>query len=104
VLEGASLLSSSQRWGIAVASAAVSRNRELLEAVIAQARGAAGDDLVDDALAALALGRHVADPIMICLLVDYSVEQQAIEALALSAWKNSRYWAPLFATPRAVES
>jgi alkyl hydroperoxide reductase subunit D len=55
VLEGASLLSSSQRWGIAVASAAVSRNRELLEAVIAQARGAAGDDLVDDALAAASL-------------------------------------------------
>src|SRR5262249_51525950 len=37
VLEGASLLSSSQRWGVAVTSAAVSRNRELLEAVIAQA-------------------------------------------------------------------
>jgi hypothetical protein len=40
-------------------------------------------DAVDDVLAVFALGRHVADPIMICLLVDYGVEQQAIDATAL---------------------
>jgi hypothetical protein len=40
-------------------------------------------DAVDDVLAVFALGRHVADPIMICLLVDYSVEQQVIDATAL---------------------
>ena len=45
-----------------------------LRARIALADGHPADG-VDDLLAALTLGRHVADPIMICLLVDYSVEQ-----------------------------
>jgi alkyl hydroperoxide reductase subunit D len=51
--EGA--LSPAQRWGVAVASAATARNRRLLEAVVADALGAADAAVVDDALAAAAL-------------------------------------------------
>jgi hypothetical protein len=53
-----------------------------LRARIALADGQA-ENAVDNLLAALALGRRVADPIMIALLVDYAVEQNAIDALAL---------------------
>lgn len=48
-------LTDAQRWGVAVTAAATTRNRRLLDAVSADARAAAGDDLVDDALAAAAL-------------------------------------------------
>ena len=40
-------------------------------------------DAVDDLLAAMTLGRHVADPIMVCLLVDHNIEYNAGDALAL---------------------
>jgi hypothetical protein len=40
-------------------------------------------EAVDDLQAAMTLGRHVADPIMICLLVDYKIEENAADALAL---------------------
>ncbi len=53
-----------------------------LRARVAITEGHPADGL-DDVLAVFALGRRVADPIMICLLVDYGVEQQAIDALAL---------------------
>lgn len=53
-----------------------------LRARIALADGRPGDG-VDDLLAAMTLGRQVADPIMICLLVDYNMEQNAGDALAL---------------------
>jgi alkyl hydroperoxide reductase subunit D len=48
-------LSPVQRWGVAVASAAAARNRRLLEAVLADARAATDETVVDDALAAAAL-------------------------------------------------
>jgi hypothetical protein len=38
---------------------------------------------LDDLLNAMTMGRRVADPIMICLLVDYIIEQNAGDALAL---------------------
>jgi hypothetical protein len=53
-----------------------------LRARIAMADGRPADG-VDDLLAATKLGRHVADPIMISLLVDYVIEQNAGDALAL---------------------
>jgi hypothetical protein len=53
-----------------------------LRARIALADGRPADSL-DDLLAALTLGRQVADSIMICLLVDHNVEANAIEALGL---------------------
>ena len=52
---GEGSLSPAQRWGVAVASAAAARNRRLLEAVTAEALGATGAAVVDDALAAVAL-------------------------------------------------
>jgi hypothetical protein len=57
-----------------------------LKARIALADGRPADG-VDDLLAALTLGRHVADPIMICLLVDESIAANADDALALLAPK-----------------
>jgi len=50
-----SSLTEAQRWGVAVASAAASRRRDLLDAVVADARAAAGDAVVEDGLAASAL-------------------------------------------------
>lgn len=50
-----SSLTEGQRWGVAVASAAASRRRDLLDAVVADARVAAGDAVVEDGLAASAL-------------------------------------------------
>jgi alkyl hydroperoxide reductase subunit D len=44
-----------QRWGVAAACAIASRNPRLREAVIADARAAAGDAVVDDAIAAAAI-------------------------------------------------
>jgi lipoyl-dependent peroxiredoxin subunit D len=41
-----------QRWGVLVASAAASRNRELLDAIVADARAAASEAAVEDGLAA----------------------------------------------------
>src|SRR5262249_10825088 len=40
-------------------------------------------EAVDDVLAVFALGRHIADPTMICLLVDYGLEQGAIDAVVM---------------------
>jgi alkyl hydroperoxide reductase subunit D len=48
-------LTAAQRWGVAVASAAAARNRELLDAMLADARDEAGDAVIDDALAAASL-------------------------------------------------
>ena len=48
-------LTAAQRWGVAVASAAAARNRELLDAMLADARGEAGTAVIDDALAAASL-------------------------------------------------
>lgn len=48
-------LAPAQRWGVAIASAATARNRRLLEAVVADARGEVEEGVVDDALAAAAL-------------------------------------------------
>jgi len=48
-------LTAAQRWGVAVASAAAARNRELLDAMIADARDEAGAAVIDDALAAASL-------------------------------------------------
>jgi hypothetical protein len=53
-----------------------------LRARLALADGRPADGL-DDVLAAFTLGRQVADRIMICLLVDYAIEQNAIDATAL---------------------
>jgi lipoyl-dependent peroxiredoxin subunit D len=54
VLSGG-VLSPEQRWGVAVASAIASRNYELANAVIADARAASGDLVIEDAKAAAAL-------------------------------------------------
>jgi len=54
VLQGGTL-SAAQRWGVAVASAAAARNRELLDAILADARDEAGDAVIDDALASASL-------------------------------------------------
>ncbi|MEA2237838.1 MAG: lipoyl-dependent peroxiredoxin subunit [Thermoanaerobaculia bacterium] len=48
-------LTAAQRWGVAVASAAAARNRELLDAMLADARDEAGEAVIDDALAAASL-------------------------------------------------
>jgi hypothetical protein len=53
-----------------------------LRARIALADGHPAQE-VNDLLDTMVLGRHVADPIMICLLVDYAMEQNAGDALAL---------------------
>ncbi len=55
VLQGASSLTPAQRLGVAVASAAAARNRELLEVLIVDAEHAVGRDVIDDALAAASL-------------------------------------------------
>src|SRR6202011_3017330 len=55
VLQPGGTLTSDQRWGVAVASAAAARNRELLDAVLADARSETGEALIDDALAAASL-------------------------------------------------
>lgn len=54
VLTGGAL-TADQRWGVALASAAASRNAELREAVLADARQEVSPETVDDALAAAAL-------------------------------------------------
>lgn len=48
-------LTPAQQWGVAIASAAASRNATLRDAVIADARAAVGAEVIDDALAAAAL-------------------------------------------------
>jgi alkyl hydroperoxide reductase subunit D len=48
-------LSTAQRWGVAVASAVASRNAELREAVIADARKEVEASVIDDAFAAASL-------------------------------------------------
>lgn len=48
-------LSPQQRWGVAVASAAASRNERLLQAVLADAKQLVEAPVIDDALAAAAL-------------------------------------------------
>jgi alkyl hydroperoxide reductase subunit D len=48
-------LTPAQRWGVAAASAIAARNPELREAVLADAREAVGDAVVEDARAAAAL-------------------------------------------------
>ena len=48
-------LSPEERWGVAVASAAAARHPGLLQAVLADARRAVGEPVVEDALAAAAL-------------------------------------------------
>lgn len=55
VLEGASVLDLKQRWGVAVACVATLRQPELSRAVIADARAAVGEDVVEDGLAAAAV-------------------------------------------------
>lgn len=45
-------LTTEQRWGVAVASAAAARNRELFDALIADAQTEVGAGVIDDALAA----------------------------------------------------
>ena len=54
VLSG-STLSAAQRWGVAVAAAAASRNPELRQAITRQALAEAGPAVVEDGLAAAAL-------------------------------------------------
>lgn len=49
------VLTADQRWGVALAAAAASRNAELKKAVLADARKEASPETVDDALAAAAL-------------------------------------------------
>jgi alkyl hydroperoxide reductase subunit D len=48
-------LTAAQRWGVAVASAAAARNRELLDAMLADARDETSNAVIDDALAAASL-------------------------------------------------
>ena len=48
-------LTAAQRWGVAVASAAAARNRELFDALIADAQAEVGAAVIDDALAAASL-------------------------------------------------
>lgn len=50
-----SALSPAQRWGVAVASAATARHAALLEALIAEARAATDEAVVEDGLAAAAI-------------------------------------------------
>jgi len=54
VLSGGAL-TAEQRWGVALASAAASRNAELRDAVLADARNEVSPETVEDALAAAAL-------------------------------------------------
>ena len=48
-------LTPAQRWGVAIASAVATRNERLRDAILADARGEVGPEVVDDALAAAAL-------------------------------------------------
>ena len=48
-------LTSDQRWGVAIASAAAARNRELLDALLADAKSGVSPAVVEDALAAASL-------------------------------------------------
>ena len=50
-----SSLTAAQRWGVAVASAGAARRRDLLDAIVSDARAEVGDAVVDDGLAASAL-------------------------------------------------
>jgi hypothetical protein len=72
--------------GIGLLLPHLGRARTLAAYAALRSRQAAADgrpaDGLDDALAVFALGRHVADPIMISLLVDYAVEHVAIDATA----------------------
>jgi alkyl hydroperoxide reductase subunit D len=54
VLQGG-VLTDAQRWGVAIAAAAASRNAELRDAVIADARLHADGNVIEDGLAAAAL-------------------------------------------------
>ncbi|MCU1245707.1 MAG: alkylhydroperoxidase like protein, AhpD family, partial [Acidobacteria bacterium] len=49
------VLTTAQRWGVAIASAVAARNPRLRDAVIADARLEVGEEVIDDALAAAAL-------------------------------------------------
>lgn len=55
VLQSGAPLTAEQRWGVAVASAAAARNRELFDALVADAQAEVGPAVIDDALAAAAL-------------------------------------------------
>jgi alkyl hydroperoxide reductase subunit D len=55
VLQPGGPLTTAQRWGVAVASAASSGNVRLRDAIVADAREAVDEAVVDDALAAAAL-------------------------------------------------
>jgi alkyl hydroperoxide reductase subunit D len=48
-------LSPAQRWGVAIASAVATRNPQLRDALLGDARVEVGNDVIDDALAAAAL-------------------------------------------------
>lgn len=48
-------LTPAQQWGVAIASAVATRNATLRDAVIADARGIVGAEVIDDALAAATL-------------------------------------------------
>jgi len=52
---GGGTLSAAQRWGVAVASAAASRNRRLRDALIEDARREVPEAVIEDGLAAAAL-------------------------------------------------
>lgn len=51
----AGALSPAQRWGVAIASAIAARQPALVEAVVADARGEVGEEVVEDAKAAAVL-------------------------------------------------
>jgi hypothetical protein len=63
------------------------RSRTLLLLTCVRARVALDDgrpaEALDDVLALFALGRHVADPIMVSLLVGHSIEVNAADAVAM---------------------
>jgi hypothetical protein len=73
--------------GIGLLLPQLDRSRTLTLLACLRARLALADghpaDALDDVLAVFALGRHIAEPTMITLLVDYNIEQNAIDALAL---------------------
>jgi alkyl hydroperoxide reductase subunit D len=48
-------LTTEQRWGVAVASAAAARNRELFDALVADAQAKVGPAVIDDAMAAASI-------------------------------------------------
>lgn len=48
-------LTPAQRWGVAIASAVATHNERLRDAILADARGEVGPEVIDDALAAAAL-------------------------------------------------